>query len=277
MNYKNIFQNGLSIASIALVLSSCQKVIDVDLNSVSPEITIEGNVSNQVGSYTVNLSKTVNFSDSNVFPPVTGASVTINDNAGNTEILAEVSSGVYKTSTLQGTVGGSYTITVTASGKNYQTVSTMAAPVAIDSIIVKTSTGFGGGGMGGGGNNVNKSLTLRFTDPVGIANYYRLVETVNGVPVNTISITSDNLRDGEVIEENLREGQDIKLQVGDIVTVQLQSIDKNVYEYFRTFNNASGGGNFNSSSPANPTSNLSNGALGYFSAYSVTSKTVTIQ
>lgn len=275
MNYKNIFLHGISITLAASILSSCQKVINIDLNSVAPEIIIEGNVSNQVGSCTVDLSKTVNFSDSNVFPPVTGASVTINDNAGNSEILAEVSSGVYKTSTLQGTVGRAYTIIVTANGKNYQAVSTMAAPVAIDTIIIKTSTGFGGGGMGGG-NNVNKSLTLRFTDPVGTANYYRLVEIVNGVLVNTISITSDNLRDGEVIEENLREGSDIKLQIGDIVTVQLQSIDKNVYEYFRTFNQSSGGG-FTSASPANPTSNISNGALGYFSAYSVTSKTVVVQ
>jgi hypothetical protein len=274
MNYKNKFQNYLSIALIVLALSSCQKVINVDLNSAAPAIIIEGNISNQVGSNTVTLSKTVNFSDANVFPAVTGASVTINDNAGNSEILAEVSSGVYKTSTLQGIIGRAYTISVTANGKNYQAVSAMAAPVAIDTLIEKTSTGFGGGPNGG---TMNKSVEVQFTDPTGTANYYRLVELVNGVLINNITITSDNLRDGSVIAQGLREGADIKLQIGDIITVQLQNIDKNVYEYFRTFNDASGGGNFNSSTPANPTSNLNNGALGYFSAYAVTSKTIVIQ
>ena len=273
MLYQNKLRSYIAIAIVIATLSSCQKVINVDLNSAAPEIIIEGGVSNQVGSYSINLSKTVNFSDSNVFPPVTGASVTINDNAGNSEILSETSSGVYTTSTLQGTVGRTYTISVTANGKNYQAVSTMAAPVAIDTLVQQNTTGFGGGT----GNNINKSVHVVFTDALGVVNYYRLVEIVNGVRLNTISITSDDLRDGQIMEQRLRGGSGIKLQTGDLVTVQLESIDKNVYNYFRTFNEASGDASFSSSSPANPISNLSNGALGYFSAYSVTAKSIIIQ
>ncbi len=273
MKPNNIIKSCLVITLAAIILPSCQKVINIDLNSAAPAIIIEGNISSQPGPYTVSLSKTVNFSDANVFPPFTGAAITINDNAGNSEILSETSPGIYQTNTLQGTVGREYTVSVTAEGNNYQAASILPAPVNIDSLIVKTSTGFGGGP---GGGMINKSVTVRFTDPAGIENYYRIIEVINHVQVNTFTITSDKLRDGETIDQRLRGNSDLRLQIGDTVMVKLLSIDKGAYEYFRTFNQSDGGG-FNSSSPANPTSNISNGALGYFCAYSVTSKTVTIQ
>ena len=276
MTHKKLIRNCISIATGLMIFSSCQKVIELDLNSASPEIVIEGNLSNLLGPYTIALSKTVNFSESNTFPPCTGAAITINDNAGNSEVLTESSPGIYKTNTLQGIVGRAYTIIVTSNGKEYQAVSNIPAPVTIDSLTVITSSGMGGPGMGGPGN-VNKTIEVKFTDPAGIDNYYRLEEMVNGKLINNISITSDRLRDGEKFKESMRGGSDIRLQIGDTVTVLLQSIDKNVYEYFRTLNQSSGGGGFTSSAPANPTSNLSNGALGYFNAHSVTSKTVIIQ
>ena len=274
MKTKQLFFCYFFIAAAIVTFSSCQKVINIDLNSVAPQIVIEGGISDQPGPYSVSLTKTVNFSDSNVFPPVDGAAVTINDNVGNSETLTEASPGVYKTSTLIGVVGRVYTLSVTANGKNYQAVSTLSVPVNIDTLTIKTSGGFGGGG-GGGGGSPNKSLDVQFTDPSGIANYYRLIEFVNGVSTNAISITSDNLRDGAVIHRTLRTDSNQKLYSGDTVTVQLESIDYGVYNYFRTFNNT-GGGAFNASSPANPVSNISNGALGYFSAYALRSKKIGI-
>lgn len=276
MNYKNIVPGAILL--VIVLLSSCQKVIELDLNSTDPVLVMEANIYDLQGPYTVELHKTVNFSDDNSFPPCTNAAVTIHDNEGNSELLTETFPGIYKTASLQGTAGRTYTISVTADGKNYQGVSNLPAAVAIDTLIITTSTGFGGspgGGGGMGGSDSSKSISVHFTDPTGITNYYRLVEIVNGTPVNTFSITSDLYQDGYSIKETVREGSDIKLKTGDIVTIQLQSIDKNVYEYFRTFNETSGGG-FTSSSPANPTSNISNGALGYFSACAVTSKTIVI-
>ncbi len=271
MNYKKIIGIYIAISIGILSLSSCQKVIDINLNSAAPVIIIEGNISNQPGPYTVQLSKTVNFSEANTFPQVTGASVTIADNAGNSDILTETSPGIYKTNTLQGVVGRTYSITVTAEGKSYQASANMPSPVSIDTLVEHISTGFGGGP-----GEINISVIAIYTDPAVIENYYRFIETINGIEVKTFSVSSDQLRDGEIMDERMRGNRDLKLEIGDTANVQLQSIDKGVYNYFRTFNQSSGGG-MNSSSPANPTSNISNGALGYFSAYSVTSKTIVIQ
>lgn len=47
----------------------------------------------------------------------------------------------------------------------------------------------------------------------------------------------------------------------------LQAIDKSVYDYFSSLNKLSAGGINSSATPANPVSNVSGGALGYFSAH----------
>jgi hypothetical protein len=55
----------------------------------------------------------------------------------------------------------------------------------------------------------------------------------------------------------------------------LQCIGNGAYEYFSTLSQSSSG--MQSSTPSNPASNFSNGALGYFSAYSVRSETIIVQ
>ena len=73
-----------------MAVQSCQKVIDIDLNSAAPQIVIEGSISDQPGPYTVKITKTVNFSETNIFPAVSGAAVTVSDDAGNSETLQKL-------------------------------------------------------------------------------------------------------------------------------------------------------------------------------------------
>lgn len=255
---------------LALVVCSCQKVINIDLNSASPKIVIDANISDQPGPYIVTLSQTINFSQDNLFPPVTGAHVVITDNVGNTDVLKEVLPGKYQTSTLQGTPGRTYTLSVTANGINYSAVSTMPAPVAIDQIASKNRFN----------SAKNKVITIDFLDPKGIDNYYHIVEKVtNIVPVNgniqipTLgSVTNDRLSDGTEINYTSG-GNQPDLAIGDTVIVSLQCVDINVYNYFRT---AEQNGS-SSTTLSNPVTNITNGALGYFSAYAVRSKTIIIQ
>lgn len=276
MNHTSTMKNSYKVAfavliGVSIVITSCQKVIQLDLNSAAPELVVEGSITNQSAPYAIKLTKTINFSDLNTFPPCTGAAVTITDNAGNSELLTETLPGTYTANTLQGTVGREYKLLIVSDNKNYQSTSQIPAPIVIDTLVQTTSNG------GFGGNTGNKTVHVFFTDPAGVENYYRVTEIVNHDTLTNFSIARDFGRDGSIIQMNFRRGGDTRLQTGDSVTVQLESIDKNVYEYFRTLNLSGGEGSFNSSSPANPTSNVSNGALGYFSAYSVTSKTIVIQ
>ncbi len=264
--------------SLLLILfSSCQKVINLNLNSTAPVLVVVGTVTDQPGPpYTINLTQTVNFDQDNTFPVVTGALVTIADNVGNLEVLKYTSNGNYVSSILQGTPGRTYTLSVTSNGKNYSAVSTMPPPVTIDTLVVDT-TNSGFFTIGGGGSKTKHySVIASVKDPAGIANYYRFVEQVNGITKSNIYIVSDAFQDGQTITRRIAAG-DTTIHTGDTITVSLQSVDKNVYEYFRTLNEtleqASG---IQVASPANPETNLSNSALGYFNACAVRSKRVIV-
>jgi len=252
MKYSRLLVIGLSLLTI-----SCQKVINVDLNSTSPAIVIVGNINDQPGPYTVTLNQTVNFSDPNSFPPVSGAFVTIADNTGNKDTLTEVSPGTYHTKKLQGVIGHSYYLTVTANGLTYTASSTMPQLVPFDTLRVYTLT-----------NPFKTKDTVQFPqagfkDPAAGNNYYRFIETRNDTLLSRIFVLDDQYSSGLFINYTLR--SDTSLAIGDSVKVEMQCIDKGTYQYLSTFYVASGG--TTEVTPANPVSTISNNALGYFSAH----------
>lgn len=250
----------LTLGFIAALGTSCEKVIDIDLNDSEAKVVIEANIHDNQGPHMVRLTKSINFDEANDFPAISGATVTISDNEGNSEILTEAQSGVYLTSTLQGVSGRTYSLEVKIGDEVYTASSTMYAPVDIDTITIEKSF-FGSGHV----------VIVELTDPAGIENYYNVVEYQNGAKNddNNFNIGDDQLLDGD----NLTfvyfydEGD---IQTGDNLLFEVQTIDKGVYDYFRTFNQLSAASQ--SASPANPISNISNGALGYFSASARTAK-----
>lgn len=58
--------------------------------------------------------------------------------------------------------------------------------------------------------------------------------------------------------------------------IDLLSLDKVTFEYYRTLEDLLHTNPIFGSTPANPNTNLNNGALGYFGASAVSSQTITI-
>src|ERR1700710_444135 len=65
--------------SLSVAGYACKKVINVDLNNAAPQLVIEGEITDGPGPAQVRLSRSVTFSSSNVYPTVTGATVSITD------------------------------------------------------------------------------------------------------------------------------------------------------------------------------------------------------
>ena len=251
----------LKIVLSLLLFPSCEKVIDIDLNSAAPKLVVEGELSDQPVACSIKLSKSINVDQSNTFPAVSGAVVKMQDDLGNMEILNETAPGVYTASTLNGIPGRSYILDITDNGKNYKSVSVMPAPVKIDTVYTRNLLFPEGFGI---------TLFVGFKDPEAIENYYRMIAIVNGIPKTTFYVTSDQFQDGKKIVFQLEDDTVQKeLVKGDSVTILLQCIDKAVYDYFYPMYFGSG--------DINPPSNISDEVLGYFSAYAVTSKTIVIQ
>jgi len=112
-------------ALVALLAGlACKKVVQVDLNNAAPQIVIEGEVTNRTETYQVRITKTVDFSADNTYPPITGATVTITDSTtGHGADLTETSPGVYTTNVFTGVPRHIYNLLVIAEGKEYLFVS----------------------------------------------------------------------------------------------------------------------------------------------------------
>lgn len=248
-----------SLLAAAMLLLSCKKVIQIDFKNTVSTLVIEGSVTNSGNTQTVRLSKSVAITNANSFPAVTGAEVTISSSDGRVyKLLEQQTPGTYVTTTLRGQPTRTYQLNVVTEGKTYSATSTMPAIVRLDSVGLTSVTIF------------NKNYIypeVHYLDPAGIKNYYRFVLSVNNIRSDNIYVYDDNLNDGRRVSHQLRDG-DVTLASGDNVTVEMQTIDANIYTYWNGLNqNENRGGA--STTPANPQSNISSGALGYFSAQTV--------
>lgn len=266
----------LSIAIISVSLfTSCTEVIELDLNTSLTQTVIEGNIRTNGDSTLVKITQSVNFDESNNFPLVENAIVTVSDDAGNSETLIEKSPGNYSSSVFLGVSGRTYILNVDSEGKNFTSQSTIPTQVNFDSLIVEEVTGGGGGPGGGGGSGTSYRVTIQYTDPASEINYYRFVEYHNGEPQSNAFVFDDRLNNGNFVSTELV-SFNRKLNSGDTLTLEMQCIDKPVYDYFHSFGNLFGGPQ-NSATPANPYTNIVGSKLGYFSAHTTQSKSFIIQ
>jgi hypothetical protein len=257
-----------------LSLASCTKVIDLKLGNNTGELVIEGNITNTAGPQIIKLSTNVPFSNTNTYPPVTGATVSVSDQAGNIYLFTEGPSGTYSNTGLSGIPGDTYTMTVTTGGKKYTATSVMPAVVKLDSLtskndVIQTS-------------DHKKLVTVYYRDLAGVANQYRFVLYVNNVQANDIFAYNDQFNDGRYVSIDLYENTanssvDKGIFSGDTVTVEMQCIDEPVYTYWETLmqeqTNGPGGG----VTPSNPPTNITPATLGYFSAHTTQSKTIVVK
>ncbi|HLP16612.1 MAG TPA: DUF4249 domain-containing protein [Bacteroidota bacterium] len=271
----------LFVLPLLTAFIACQKIVSIDLNEAAPHIVIEGNITDQHDTTTVLISKTGTYFSSVInVPPVSHAIVTITDDLGKRDTLYETLNGTYESTTLKGLEGRRYSLKVVSEGNVYTAESSMPQKVTIDSLYtipVRERDG-----------DVGYDIYVMFKDPPERGNYYRIRPRVNSLPPDSINgartfLYSDKLANGEEITERIgvriRNGsQRAVVHVGDTITVDLLSIDQPTYEYYKTLATIrSSDQSATALSPANPNTNLSNGSLGYFSAYTYDSKQIILR
>jgi len=266
------FTKFICILFFSIFLTSCEKVIKVDLNTAEKKYVIEAVITDQPNSCKVLLSQSKNFDEDNTFNGISGAQITITDNNGSAITLPETSQGVYQPIALTGISGHTYNLTVNVDGKTFTATSTMPALVPFDSLYITERTFF---------DETNKYATLSYKDPIGKGNAYRYIQYVNGVQEKTIFVRDDDLTDGRAIQRNLiyynndDDDDEGKLKKGDTVKVDMLCISYPVYQYWYSLSESSTGDS-QSATPGNPIYNIQGGALGYFSAHTIQSKTLIV-
>lgn len=254
------------IAFLGLViLSSCEKVVKLDLIDAEEQYVVDAMVSNVDKFNYVKLSKSVNFYDGNDFKPVEGANVVVTDENGVAIQLLETASGYYENPLLVGHAYTKYDLKIEVDGEVIEGSTFLPGNSQLDSVItLQNSGGFFGDGF---------TAFAYWTDAGNEKNYYRLRSYRNDTMQTNIVITEDNLYNGIATGTPLFS---TSYEEGDSAMVELMEIDEKTYKYWLSLDQISNPQN-QPAAPGNPESNLSNGALGYFGGYNMDIDTVLVE
>ncbi|NOY37022.1 MAG: DUF4249 domain-containing protein [Chlorobi bacterium] len=262
-------RNHLYVLILLLLFSSCEEVVDISLKNVQSAVVVEATVTNLPGGQTVKISTTTDYYNPSLPLMKQGAEVSVLDDLGNSWLFNEISKGVYTNGNLTGKEGRKYTLEVKVDGKDITGESEMQTVTPIDSI---RSEYFPGTRFADPGYFV----IIMFTDPPGEDPDYYRIRMFNGQKPNpVIQLVDDRLTNGNQMEFFLYGGS---YQPGDTAIVELQSIDYGTYIYFYTLSNVLASDQQGATStPANPNTNLSDDALGYFGAIAISRDTLVIR
>lgn len=256
------------ITLLVFSLTSCEKIIDLDLNNVGPIIVVDGQVTNSpTEGSVVKLSYTNKVTSDNSIVPLIGATVTIQEDSGTVYSLEEASNGVYKNENLVGTTGKTYHLKVEANGITLTSSSKMPAMVNFDSLVVEDFPNFG---------KTVKVVTPFYNDPKGLGNNYNLLVFKNGRLIKDAFAYDDSFIDGKKITFPLiysREEDEFKK--GDTIEVVMNCVDDNNYKYWFSFSQSSTGSP--QAVPDNPISNITGNAIGIFGAITYQKRSVVVQ
>lgn len=141
IKYKFLIKSVLVVVASVFIATSCIDEYWPDLGGKYDKVlVVDAMISDNPGPYTVKLSQSSTV-DNPIFIPFTGCVVTISDNSGNEEILAETEFGTYQTSPggMQGVPGRSYKIEIrTMQGEVYESdFEKLNISTAIDSVYGK--------------------------------------------------------------------------------------------------------------------------------------------
>jgi hypothetical protein len=249
MNINTIILTFLSV----IILSSCTKVVQLDLKSSRPQYVIEGNISNAEEAGSVRITRSIDFNETGC-PPVSNALVVISDDMSHTDTLQQATPGTYQTS-LHGIPGHTYQLLVQVEGQTFSASATMPQQVTMDTLYTVRESPFG-----------KEMITpyVTYWDPKSSTEYYNFIVSCNGRRSTRLYFANDLFDDGIKTTQALRDF-DSTYKAGDQLTVEMQSISKEMHDYLYSVQQ-----NLyqNTATPVNPVRMISGvEVVGYFSAH----------
>ena len=267
---RRIMKNIIILLLGVLLLNSCTKVVIIELESTEPKLVVESLISDSLQPYKVKLTMLAPYFDESN-PVVDNALVYISDDMGNTDTLFYSGDGVYLTTGNEQVLAGrTYSLKIIHNGATYEANSRVPDyKLIIDSLtyIYNQQSAFIEEGYNviiNGQENPLEGDFIRFI-------FYKN-DTLQTDPFKYF-ISDDLYVNGSYIQARVP----YNYQSGDIARAEVQSINRDYYRFLYTISlqEQNTGGPFDSA-PANPPTNLTNGALGYFAACLVSTKEVVI-
>jgi hypothetical protein len=264
----------LFLSVLALTFTSCETVVDLDLEQSAPRLAVEAILTDQAHTSFVQLAMSAPYAK-NVEPQaVTGAQVTVTDNAGNSIVFVHTSQGRYQPAAdFKGVVGRTYQLIIRVKDQTYTATSVLNPVPALEEVKYE----YVDGKDDEYGREEGYFISTGFQDTPGLKNYYKLNlvanDTLKQRNPGDILVTDDRLYDGSHLEDL---DVFIAFRKGDALDVSLLSLTKEAYDFYAAMAAMAGQGGLFGRNPANLPTNISNGAVGFFSASAVSARSLVI-
>jgi hypothetical protein len=249
---------------VIYTLSSCEEVIEIDLNSSHPLLVVEAKLYKD-SLATVLLTKTANYFSLETPEAVEDAAITITADNNGSEELVYLGNGIYSGKTMRGTEGRSYNIRILWEEEEYTGSGFLPEQTEIISLEIVDF-------QPAPQAPLFRNAEITFLDNPETEDYYMIRYVLNGVPLAASYVAFSDLAFSDTIR--LANPQ-LSFDTGDLVEVQVFSIDEPLLIFYSQMSQLLSGGMALSSTPYNPTSNI-NGAMGYFATWSYVSDTIRV-
>jgi len=269
-------QNIISLISATLLLFSCTEKMEITLKNDYTRLVVEARLSTDTTVHIVKLTKTSDYFSNTAPLPVSGAMVTISDGSQVITLTENISKpGIYETpANTFGVIGKTYELLIKnvdidndGNKEEYTSKSTIYPINKVDSIGTRYYNDF-----------EVWEIQCYVLDPPTEDYYLFNIYKNNVLMTDTISeplVVDDKLYNGNYTNgigvgylRDRRLGE--KANIGDSVMLEVWRIDKNFFKFMMELRETVQPQTpLFSGPPANVKGNISNGAIGYFAAYSV--------
>lgn len=275
-----------------LMIFSCTAPIDIHTRNSEPMVVIYGCLTNEFKTQYIRVTRSSPYFYDTDNPSIKDAKVKVTSSHGREYIFDNDTNGYYVSQRrFSAAPGVTYRLSVEIdagdNGKTelYEAETTTLPIVPVDSIDVKTINIMG---------FRHYSLVIYMQDPVEMENFYLFKffindsisndrigdflissdQMYNGSYVNGANITFfDDGTDPNVVERNKDNENAFMAKPGDRVRLQIINIEKRYFNFISDCKHEKYGENpFFGGPPSNIYTNLSNGAVGYFSSYCIHEK-----
>ena len=263
-----------ALGIISLVLSSCTKIIDIELNDEdSQRLVVDGWFTTETRAHEINLTLTTSYFHNETAPRATGATVYVTDGT-NQIAFSESDPGVYVSPITAGEFNTTYTLHIEYGGEVYESTAYIDSISPLDSLACEPWYNLQG-------EHEGYDVNIWAQEMPGKGDHYLWRLHHNGVLVsdtlNEIYFDNDEyLPDGLYFANWNIEWVDG--QPGDQVRLEQHRISGETYDMMMAMMlETEWKGSIFDAPPANVPSNISNGALGFFIASAEVSNTCVIQ
>ncbi len=283
----------LFISASLLFLTSCEKVISIDVPEGQQQLVVDGFLTNETGAQKIKLTVSQPYFDNSSLTGAMGASVKVISSAGDTFLFNENNIGEYiwtpKGNDTLCKVGLAYSLQINYKGSIYQAYTTMHPVPVIDSLKFSKGEAFGPPSKKDGYSAEFFARDFPKEDDYYWIKYYHndtLFSDASSLLLSVNGAVYPPGADGFEFIIPVRKAinkRSSQYHLGDSVKVEILSITHDTWQFFSEAKTQMTNGGLFATPPANIPTNISKStgdgilAIGWFSTSALSRRTETVK